>query len=183
VAEVLAGDARALVRVAGVRWPEETIPLDIRVYGSDGALLVEAPPSAAEISVVGLRNGTEHLLKVRLAAQSAEGWVVESGDVTVAVTPVDHTPPVPPADVLAIRAENGVRLRWLPSGGEPYSEVAVLRAEGRGRPLELIRLTGDTVSYLDTSVRRGSEYKYFLVTLDAEGNRSLPTREARIRVR
>jgi hypothetical protein len=108
---------------------------------------------------------------------------VESGDVTVAVTPVDHTPPVPPADVLAIRAENGVRLRWLPSGGEPYSEVAVLRAEGRGRPLELIRLTGDTVSYLDTSVRRGSEYTYFLVTLDAEGNRSLPTREARIRVR
>jgi hypothetical protein len=49
--------------------------------------------------------------------------------------------------------------------------------------VEIARLPGAALRYLDETVLPGREYTYSVVTIDAAGNRSPPAREARIRVR
>lgn len=178
------GDREARLRVAAPSWPEGVEPLGIRVYGAEDALLAAVEPGEGVAVVSPLANGVAHALSVRLAARTPEGWDVESPGTRVVVTPEDTTPPLPPADLVALaEAGVGIQLRWLPGGGEAYDRVVVLRAAEGEELRELVRLPGTDVAYLDAAVTPGRTYRYAIVAVDARGNRSLPTREARVRAR
>lgn len=183
VSSVEAGDREALVTADEPRWPERFEPLGLRAYGPTGARLAEA--AHGPVRVLGLQNGTEARLGVRWAARTPEGWEVESPPAEVRVTPVDRSPPLPPADLVALvdLPAPGVRLRWRPEGREPYAVVVVYRAQGPGPLTEVARLPGDALTWRDEAVQAGQTYRYALTAVDAAGNESLPAREERITAR
>lgn len=176
------GDGQATVRWEAGPLPAGLTPLGARVYGAQGQRLAEAGTDARETVVGGLENGSAVTLSVRLACKTPEGWDLESAGSPVTVTPQDTTAPVPPSDLVAFGQPGGVELRWLPAGSEPYAEVMVLRARESGSFEEIARLPGADTSYVDATAAPGQTYLYTVVALDARGNHSAPTREARIRV-
>lgn len=177
-----AGDGQAVFTWRQPPLPPGVTPLGTRIYGPDGRRVAEAEPGAGQALVSGLANGTPAALAVRAAARSPEGWDLESPSAVVPVTPRDETPPLPPSDLVSFADARGVELRWLPAGDEPYAEVLVLRAREGAAFEEVARLPGVATSYLDASAAPGQTYLYSLVALDAVGNRSLPTRESRLRI-
>jgi hypothetical protein len=181
-AEATAGDGQATVRWEQGTLPEGLTPLGTRVYGPQGRRLAEAGPDDREVIAPGLTNGTPVTLSVRSAAKTPEGWDVESVPNLLTVTSVDTIPPLPPSDLVSFAEPGGVALRWLPAGPEPYAEVLVLRAREAGPFEEIARVPGKSVSYVDATAQPGQTYLYAVVALDAAGNRSLPTRDTRIRV-
>lgn len=80
----------------------------------------------------------------------------------------------------SLKAKGGPRqvaLRWSP-GGEAYGRSVQTTYEvwrGTGTELEAFELIAEGVtetSFLDTGLQRGSTYSYFVVAVDADGNRS-----------
>ena len=154
----------------------------MRVYGAGGRRLAEVGLDARQVLVSGLTNSVATVLSVRTAARASGGWDVESPGTVATVTPLDRIPPVPPSALAAFTEEGGVRLHWLPSRGEAYAKVVVLRAPEGGAFEELAAVPGNISSYLDTTVKKETTYLYSAAAADAAGNRSLPAREVRVRV-
>lgn len=178
----VSGDGQATLEVKAPV-PEGVRPEGIRVYGGPrGGKLAEAGPGQGRLVVSNLVNGAQAVLRVCTVGRTAEGWFVESAGTWVAVEPRDTTPPLPPTDLVAFTGADGVELRWMPSGKEPYRRVVVLRATEAGRFEECATLPGDALAYRDRAPARATVYRYTVVALDEVGNRSLPAREARVSV-
>lgn len=182
-ANAFPGDREVLVRVDPPSWPEGFDPLGIRVYGDDGQVRAEGGADSLEAVVAGLPNGVEQELLVRLAARSPEGWVLEGREASLRATPEDRVPPVPPTDLVAFAEADGIRVRWLPAGPEPYATILLRRRVSGGPLVQIARLPGGSLTYLDTGVESGNVYGYSVTVVDAAGNESLPTREVRGRPR
>lgn len=182
-AAVSEGDGELAVSAPPAELVPGWTPEGLRLYEGAGprrARTESRGPGAT--AVVGLPNGAAWEGEARWAARSPEGWLVEGSPAPVRGTPRDAVPPLPPADLVAVAGAEGARLHWVPSGGEAYASVTVFRAAAGGDPEVLVRLGGAEVSFVDRQTEPGREYRYHVVAEDGAGNRSLPSREAALRM-
>ncbi len=91
----------------------------------------------------------------------------------VCVTPVDTFPPAAPAGLVAVSDPDGVTLLWDPVPATDLAGYLVLRAEGASETVqELTPKPIASVQFVDNTVRAGVRYVYYVVAVDASGNRS-----------
>ncbi|MBD3176918.1 MAG: hypothetical protein GF320_17205, partial [Armatimonadia bacterium] len=106
-----------------------------------------------------------------------------SNEVSVSI-PVIVTPPEPPV-LSAVGGNAVVTVSWAEATAGTYSldEYRLYRAEERGVAIideNLVRVedaTGGPYSYQDTDVTNNEDYFYRAVTVDVEGNVSIPSNE------
>ena len=169
-------DRSALATFAPPAWPTGLEPVGYRIYDADGRPVAEGEPMSHSVTVAGLTNDAEVELSGRLAARTAQGWVIEGPGSTAQVTPVDRVPPLPPSDLTPFVGLASIELRWLPAGDEPYHRLYVLRGEGEKSLAQVAELPGSALVYRDLEARPGQPYFYTVVSSDAAGNRSLQPR-------
>jgi hypothetical protein len=130
----------------------------------------------------GVRNNTYTDTRVKpemeycyrvVAVRRAEGIAAE-GSSTPAVcgSTEDRSPPPPPSDLAAVTVEEGVRLTWLPGGGEKLSGYNIYRADGTGPFVKVNSEPVRQARYLDVSVGRGRRYSYRVSALDSSRSRN-----------
>ncbi len=91
----------------------------------------------------------------------------------VCVTPVDTFGPPAPAGLVAVSDPDGVTLLWDQVSAADLAGYLVLRAEGTSDTVqELTPKPIASLQYVDNTVRAGVRYVYFVVAVDAAGNRS-----------
>jgi len=106
---------------------------------------------------------------VRRGAVSTESATVGP----VCVTPVDTFAPAAPTGLVAVSDPDGVTLLWEPVPAADLAGYLVLRAEGTSETVqELTPKPIASVQFVDNTVRAGVRYVYYVVAVDASGNRS-----------
>jgi hypothetical protein len=106
---------------------------------------------------------------IRRGAVSTESAATDS----VCVTPVDTFGRPAPTGLDAISGAAAVTLLWEAVEAADLAGYLVLRSEGASETLQ--QLTPDpitTLQWQDTTMRSGVRYVYFVVAVDATGNRS-----------
>src|SRR5262249_15286513 len=80
-----------------------------------------------------------------------------------------------PRKFLACREFGQIRLSWFaPERGQPVKEYQILRSKGLGQPKQLLSSLS-TTSYVDSNVQPDEVYEYYVVAVDADGQRSRPS--------
>ncbi|HOQ05751.1 MAG TPA: carbohydrate-binding protein [Anaerohalosphaeraceae bacterium] len=115
-------------------------------------------------------NGTTYYYVVTAVDTSANESI---HSVQVSASPMDLTPPAPPAGLWA-RIENGtVLLDWLDNTEADWAAYSVYRAVGPTGDYILLTNSGITESaFLDTDVSAGLTYYYAVTAKDIYGNES-----------
>ncbi len=91
----------------------------------------------------------------------------------VCVTPVDKFPPAAPAGLVAVFDPDGVTLLWDQVSATDLAGYLVLRQEGASETVQQLTPKPITsLQFVDTIVRAGVRYVYFVVAVDASGNQS-----------
>lgn len=91
----------------------------------------------------------------------------------VCVTPVDTFAPAAPAGLVAVSEPDVVTLLWDQVSAADLAGYLVLRAEGASETVQQLTPKPITsLQYEDATVRAGVPYVYFVVAVDAAGNRS-----------
>lgn len=125
------------------------------------------PIAARDFTDRGLKNEQTYFYAVR-AVRTEPGGRARSVLSTVATaTPVDLTPPSPPANLVAVPSEAAVRLAWNASPEEDVAGYFVYRSEASGAGF--VRLTATpltTTTYIDRAVERGKIYSYVVTAVD-----------------
>lgn len=144
--------------------------------------LTPDPIAGADLTDRGLKNEQTYYYAVRAVRMDAGGRVRSVLSTVAAATPVDLTPPSPPANLVAVPSETAVRLAWNASPEEDVAGYLVYRASGPGA--DFVRLTPTpirTTTYIDRAVERGKTYVYVVTAVDRatrpnESTRSEPAR-------
>ncbi len=98
-------------------------------------------------------------------------WVETGGTVTI-----DAVAPAPPSQIGAKPGKEGVSLSWaMPKEGADLKAFAVERGDSPVGEFTEVGQTGE-LAFLDQGVAQGSTTYYRVVSLDAIGNRSAPTK-------
>ena len=98
----------------------------------------------------------------------------------IAGRPLDLTPPSAPLWAEAVGVESAVALTWLRDLDPDVAYLRLLRRADGGEPVVLAeRLEPAVTTFLDDDVVAGLGYAYTLVAVDASGNESEPSVEAR----
>ncbi len=106
---------------------------------------------------------------IRLGATSTESETAGP----ICVTPVDTFPPAAPAGLVAVSDPDGVTLLWDPMPAADLAGYLVLRAEGASETVrELTPKPIASAQFVDHTVRAGLRYVYYVLAVDASGNRS-----------
>lgn len=100
-----------------------------------------------------------------------------TGEVT-ALIPFEQ--PSPPFGLTSRTTTSGVRLEWNTSNEMPNVDYEVYRVV-RGEDSVLVARLSNVLTYTDTTAIRGQAYFYHVVAISADGVRSEPSEEARIR--
>lgn len=131
----------------------------------NGILLTS--PAYTDTSV---SNGTTYYYVVTAVDTSTNESV---SSVQVSATPMDLTPPAPPAGLWA-RIENGtVLLDWLDNTEPDWAAYNVYRAEGLSGNYVLLTGSGITLSFFrDSDVSAGQTYYYAVTAKDISNNES-----------
>jgi hypothetical protein len=134
----------------------------------DGALapVTPEPRAGTAFTDTGLENDTAYRYAVQAVRMDPEGAARGPASAAVGATPVDTTPPSPPARLIAIPASGSVRLAWNASPEEDVALYAVYRAEGTGAFLRIATTQAITMLYTDRDVQPGRTYRYAVTALD-----------------
>jgi hypothetical protein len=145
--------------------------------------IARTPPGTTSLTDRGVENDHTYRYAVRAIRQAATTTIEGAPTAAVTVTPVDTTPPAPPADLVAIPSARTVRLSWSPSADADVARYVVYRARGAG-PLErvgAVRVPGTT--FTDRDVPPGP-YRYAVTAQDtsARANESRRSNEVTVSV-
>ena len=172
-----AGDARVTLRwqrpeaaADGSPMTDEMRYVVLRGTEADAAPAtpINAEPTAAtELTDTGLVNDAAYRYAVR-AVRIAPGGVRAYGEASAAIsaTPVDTTPPTPPAELVAIPTAGSVRLAWRPSPEPDVALYAVYRAVGNGPFVRVGTTAAINTVFIDRDVTAGTAYRYAVTALD-----------------
>ena len=140
----------------------------LRGSGATGPLAAITPQPLAETTYTdtGLENDADYRYAVR--ALRVEPAVTAAGEMSTAVaaTPVDTTPPSPPAGLVAVPSPDAVRLAWNASPEPDVATYAIYRAAGNGEFARIATTTVPGTVYTDRDVKPGTTYRYAVTALD-----------------
>ena len=140
----------------------------LRGSGASGPLasITPQPLSETTFTDTGLENDTDYRYAVR--ALRVEPAVTAAGEAsaTVAVAPLDTTPPSPPAGLVAVPSSDAVRLAWNASPEPDVATYAIYRAAGPGDFMRIATTTAPGTVYTDRDVKPGTTYRYAVTALD-----------------
>lgn len=125
------------------------------------------PISARELTDRDLKNEETYHYAVRAVRTEPGARIRSDLSPLAAATPVDLTPPSPPANLVAVPSETAVRLAWNASPEQDVAGYVVYRALAPGATV--IRLTPapiTTTTYIDRAVERGKTYSYTVTAVD-----------------
>jgi hypothetical protein len=187
------GDARVTLRWQRPEAAADGSPLtgEVRYVVLRGAEAEAAPvtpvnaePTAAtELTDTGVANDTTYRFAVR-AIRIAPGGVRAYGEASAAVsaTPVDTTPPAPPAELVAIPTAGSVRLAWRPSPEADVALYAIYRAIGEGALVRVGTTAAINTVFIDREVTPGTTYRYAVTALDRARRANESGRSNEVRV-
>lgn len=140
----------------------------LRGVGEEGPLVpvTPAPIAATAFTDTSVDNETTYRYAVRAVRTEPAGTARGEAAPTAAVTPVDLTPPPPPADLVAIPSAGAVRLAWKASPAEDVALYAVYRAAGSGGFVRIGTTTAVNTLFIDRDVAAGARYRYVVTALD-----------------
>jgi glycosidase len=154
-------DTEAVVTAVNLGDRERVVPIDVTARLPDGAELLDLFDGSATM----VRDG---ILEVMLAPRTARVLITASG--------TDLGPPPIPTGVAAVAAPGTVELTWE-APDDAVSHV-VWRSQLEGGGFEPVASVTGT-SFTDTGVRDGVPWWYAVTALDASGNASARSLEAR----
>jgi len=130
------------------------------------AAITPQPLSETTFTDTGLENDADYRYAVR--AVRVEPAVTAAGETsaTVAVAPLDTTPPSPPAGLVAVPSPDAVRLAWNASPEPDVATYAIYRATGAGDFMRIATTTAPGTVYADRDVKPGTTYRYAVTALD-----------------
>jgi len=85
--------------------------------------------------------------------------------------PADRTPPDDVKDLKAAVGSRKVTLTWTKPAATDFDHITVTRALANGGDT-ILRYTGKAVTFVDSALQNGVEYRYTVVAYDTDGNRS-----------
>ncbi len=140
----------------------------LRASGADAPLVpvTPAPVAGTSFTDTGLENETTYRYAIRAVRADGAGVARGEASTPVAATPVDLTPPAPPAGLVAIPSPGAVRLSWNPSPDADVAVYAVYRAEGSGGYVRIGSTAAVTTVFTDRDVRAGGRYRYAVTAVD-----------------
>ncbi|HET7340115.1 MAG TPA: fibronectin type III domain-containing protein, partial [Methylomirabilota bacterium] len=157
----------------------------LRAPAADAPLAVVTRTAPGVTTAVdrGLENDHTYHYAVRALRQEGETLAEGEPTASVAVTPLDVTPPSPPGNLVAIPSEGTVRLSWTPSPEPDVAGYVVYRAAADGVFVRVggVRVPGTT--FTDRDVPAGT-YRYAVTAQDASAraNESRRSAEASVTV-
>jgi hypothetical protein len=129
------------------------------------ALVARTPPDATSAIDRGVDNDRTYHYAVRAIRQDGETVAEGEPTTSVAVMPVDVTPPAAPTNLVAILSQGTVRLSWTPSPDADVARYVVYRAAGTGRFLRVGAVPAPSATFTDRTVRSGT-YRYAVAAQD-----------------
>lgn len=142
--------------------------LILRAAGAETPLapITPEPLAATSFTDTGLENETTYRYAIRAVRSVGAGTARGEPSPPVAVTPVDMTPPRPPASLVAIPSPTAVRLAWTPSPDADVAVYAVYRAAGNGPFLRVGTTAAVNTVFVDREVAAGARLRYVVTALD-----------------
>lgn len=158
----------------------------LRGVGAEGPLSPLVSEPLADTSYVDrdLDNETTYRYAVRAVRRDGEATTRGEPSPVATATPVDRTPPAPPANLIAVASETAVRLTWTASPSDDVAAYAVYRATGDGAFLRIGTTPAANIVYTDRDVTRGERYRYGVTALDRARtpNESVRSNEVRVSI-
>jgi hypothetical protein len=117
---------------------------------------------------------------VTFTAKDASGNTATASAAIVLVQTAAFTPPpavvdrTPPDDVQGLKATGGggrVTLTWSAPSAPDFDHVVVVRSDATGGSPAPV-YTGGALTFVDSTVNSGTEYRYVITAYDHAGNRS-----------
>jgi hypothetical protein len=149
--------------------------------GEDWLRLTPEPLAAPAFQDLAAQNEVDYNYKLRAVRRLGPDWLTSRDSASLTARPVKLTPPPPILNLMAVASARGVELHWDMSPAPDLAGYRVYRrAEGESR---FTRLTPELLTrphFLDTQVRRGRTYYYYVTAVDdsPRANESLPSEEA-----
>lgn len=160
--------------------------LVLRGAGAEGALaaITPKPLEATSFTDEGVENDTDYRYAVRAVRVDPAVTATGETSASVVVAAADTTPPVAPANLLAVPAPGAVRLAWNPSGSPDVALYAIYRAGETGDFTRIATTMAIATVYVDRDVRPGATYRYAVTAIDRarRPNESARSNEISIRV-
>ncbi|MBI2525561.1 MAG: hypothetical protein HYV93_06220 [Candidatus Rokubacteria bacterium] len=140
----------------------------LRAAGAEAPLapITPEPLAATTFTDTGLENETTYRYAIRAVRSVGTGTARSEASAPVAVTPVDMTPPSPPANLAAIPSPTAVRLAWSPSPDADVAVYAIYRATGSGAFLRVGTTAAVNTVFVDREVTAGARLRYAVTALD-----------------
>ncbi len=110
------------------------------------------------------------------------GAGVRGAPAAASATPVDTTPPSPPAELVAIPTAGSVRLAWRPSPEPDVALYAVYRAVGNGPFVRVGTTAAINTVFIDRDVTAATAYRYAVTALDRARRANESGRSNEVRV-
>jgi hypothetical protein len=130
---------------------------------------------------VAVQNEVEYIFKLRAVRRLGPDWLTSRDSASLTARPVKLTPPPPILNLMAAASARGVELHWDMS---PIPDLAGYRVYRRaGSERRFTRLTRELLTrphFLDSQVKRGQTYYYYVTAVDnsPRANESPPSEEA-----
>jgi hypothetical protein len=151
------------------------------VEGSPRTVITAAPVADTAFTDRGLVNDQSYAYTVRALRAEASGSARGPFAAPVTATPLDRTPPAPPANLVAVAAGGDVRLSWAPSPDPDVARYIVYRTDARGVTTRAGSSEPPGTTFVDRAVAPGA-YRYAVTAQDrsARANESARSNEATV---
>jgi fibronectin type 3 domain-containing protein len=131
-----------------------------------GQAVTPAPIEATSFVDRSVENDRTYHYSVRAVLTDADTLSRGAPTASVEATPRDMTPPAPPASLVAIPADDSVRLSWRASPDADVASYVVYRARAGEAFTRVGSTFPDRTSYIDSGVAPGT-YRYAVTALDS----------------
>lgn len=140
----------------------------LRGAGAEGGLsaITPNPVDATSFTDEGVDNDTDYRYAVRAVRVDPAVSATGEASAAVVVAAADTTPPIAPANLLAVPSPGAVRLAWNASGSTDVALYAIYRADETGDFMRIATTLAIATVYLDRDVRPGATYRYAVTAFD-----------------
>ncbi len=134
-----------------------TSPDSLSKYGN--------PTASNKLKVSGLQNGKKYYFKVRALLVKGDTRIVGLPSRIAIATPVDLTPPARPRNMIVVKMEGGLKLRWQQNEEVDLAGYRIYRRLPGEKTMTLIgTVRPSQLSFADQQVPTGQEKWYYAIS-------------------